>query len=194
MIKTGILLLLLSSNLCTKSEAQKNLPVAGERVEFANVVVADSLSKLLLFHNALNWTSSLKENDEKLILSESDSVAGKISGESSFFVYAQSGILKKISGLITYKLSVEVKDNKYRYQLSDFVFHYYKQDRYYNMVETGKTKPLEELKAAGWQKLWTNHRATVSAKMKASAQQLEIKMAEKPKKITAEKKIKKVEW
>lgn len=191
MIKTGIFLLLLTSGILTKSEAQKASPVP---VEFSNVVVADSLAKLDLFHNAVHWTNSLKANDEKVILTESDSLAGKVSGESSFFVYAQSGILKKVSGLITYKLSVEVKDNKYRYQLSNFVFHYYKQDRNYNMVETGKTKPLEELKATGWQKLWTQHRATVLAKMKASAQQLELKMIEKPKKITAEKKVKKVEW
>lgn len=191
MIKAGIFLLLLTSGIHTKSEAQKALPVP---VEFSNVVVADSLAKLDLFHNAVHWTNSLKANDEKVILTESDSIAGKVLGESSFFVYAQSGILKKVSGLITYKLSVEVKDNKYRYQLSNFVFHYYKQDRNYNMVETGKTKPLEELKATGWQKLWTQHRATVLAKMKASAQQLELKMIEKPKKITAEKKVKKVEW
>ncbi|MBS1506600.1 MAG: DUF4468 domain-containing protein [Bacteroidetes bacterium] len=191
MIKTGIFLLLLTSGILTKSEAQKALPVP---VEFSNVVVADSLAKLDLFHNAVHWTNSLKANDEKVILTESDSIAGKVLGESSFFVYTQSGILKKVSGLITYKLSVEVKDNKYRYQLSNFVFHYYKQDRNYNMVETGKTKPLEELKATGWQKLWTQHRATVLAKMKASAQQLELKMIEKPKKITAEKKVKKVEW
>lgn len=193
MIKTGILLLLLSSGFHTKSEAQKTSP-APAQIEFSNVVVADSLTKITLFHNAVNWISSLKEKEEKVVLTESDSLAGKVSGESSFFVYAQSGILKKVSGLITYKLSVEVKDNKYRYQLNDFVFHYYKQDRNYNMVETGKTKPLEELKATGWQKLWTQHRATVAAKMKINTQQLEIKMIEKPKKITAEKKVKKVEW
>jgi hypothetical protein len=31
-------------------------------------------------------------------------------------------------------------------------------DRTYKMVPTGKTKPLEDLKAPGWQNTWEGHR------------------------------------
>src|SRR4051812_18782001 len=96
--------------------------------DFSNVVVTDSLSTQLLYHNAINWVSNLK--DEKTVLSQSDSIVGKIEGESSYLVYTQqAGILKKLSGRVGYKISIEVKNNKYRYHFSDFVFHYYKQDR-----------------------------------------------------------------
>src|SRR5260221_12748552 len=124
-----------------------------QRVEFMNVVKADSLSKPLLFQNAMKYVASLKNSEEKFDLKLKDSIDGKVYGQIVFFVYSQSGILKKISGTITYQLAIEVKDNKYRYQFSDYVFHYYKQDRYYNMVATGKTKSLEEPNVSGWQKL-----------------------------------------
>ena len=170
-----------------------SLEAETEKVEFSDVVLADSLAKQLLYQNAMKWIGLLKYNEEKFELKLKDSIDGKLYGQSTFFVYSQTGILKKISGTITYQLSIEVKDKKYRYQFSDYVFAYYKQDRYYNMVPTGKTKSLQELNASGWQKLWTSHRSYTMNKMQANIKQLELKMAEDPKKT--EKTIaKKVEW
>jgi hypothetical protein len=166
---------------------------ATEKVAFSDVVVADSLAMDLLYQNAVKWMASLKNCDEKFELKLKDSIDGKLYGQSTFFVYSQSGILKKISGTITYRLSIEVKDRKYRYHFSDYVFHYYKQDRNYNMVPTGKTKSLEELNAAGWQKLWTSHRSFNRSKMLENIKQLELKMAEDPKK-TQKLIARKVEW
>jgi len=163
----------------------------GQPADFSNVVIADSLSKQLLFHNALSWVSAL---NDKTVLSQKDSVLGKVEAESSYLVYnQQAGILKKLSGRISYKILIEVKDNKYRYHFSNFMFHYYKQDRNYNMVETGKTKSLNEPNASGWQKLWDSHRAATQNKMKEYGKQLEIKMVEKPE-TPGEKIAKKVEW
>lgn len=163
------------------------------RVLFSNVVVADSLPRLQLFQNAMKYVASLKSVEEKFELKLKDSLDGKLYGQCTYPVYAQSGILRKLSGTICYQISIEMKDNKYRYHFSDFVFHYYKQDRYYNMVATGKTKSLDESLAAGWQKLWSNHRAFTRSKMESNMKLLEQKMAEDPKKM--EKVVaKKVEW
>jgi len=164
-------------------------------MDFANVVVADSLSKEFLFHNARRWVDRLQASSEKVVLSQNDSILGKIEAESSYLVYTQqAGILKKLSGRVSYKISIEVKDNKYRYHFSDFMFHYYKQDRYYNMVETGKVKSLNEQSASGWQKLWDSHRSTTQNKMKEYSKQLEIKMIEKPEIASEKIAAKKVEW
>jgi len=162
-------------------------------MDFSNVVVADSLSKEFLFRNAQRWVNTIK--DEKIVLSQNDSILGKIEGESSYLVYTQqAGILKKLSGRVSYKISIEVKDKKYRYHFSDFVFHYYKQDRYYNMVETGKVKSLNEQSASGWQKLWDYHRTITQNKLKEYCKQLEIKMVEKPEVPSEKVTAKKVEW
>lgn len=164
------------------------------KVESAHVVVADSLSKSLLFQNAMKYVVSLKNNEERFELKLKDSIDGKLYGQSTFFVYTQqAGILKKISGTITYQLSIEVKDSKYRYQFNDFVFHYYKQDRYYNMVATGKTKPLEDISASGWQKLWNSHRTTCQTKLMANGDLLQKTMKEKPESAKKPKEVK-IEW
>lgn len=164
----------------------------GQLADFSNVVVADSLSKQFLFRNALSWVSTLSD---KTVLAQKDSILGKVEAESSYLVYnQQAGILKKLSGRISYKISIEVKDNKYRYHFSNFLFHYYKQDRNYNMVETGKTKSLNEPTATGWQKLWDSHRATTQKKMKEYSNQLEVKMIEKPETPSEKVTAKKVEW
>src|SRR5690348_5723510 len=133
-MKNFFLIVILGISLNTNCDGQS---ATASIMDFSNVVVADSLSHEFLFHNASRWVNSLK--DEKVVLSQNDSINGKIEGESSYLVYTQqAGILKKLSGRISYKISIEVKDNKYRYHFSDFVFHYYKQDRNYNMVETSK--------------------------------------------------------
>ena len=194
MVKLNFVSLVISIAIQMNSNAQPSaLESEIQKVVFADVVVADSLSRELLFQNALKYVAFLKQADEKFELKLKDSVDGKLYGQSTYFVYAQSGILKKISGTITYQLAIEVKDKKYRYQFNDYVFHYYKQDRYYNMVATGKTKSLEELNASGWQKLWSTHRSYTVEKMQGNIKQLELKMAEDPKKIEKVA-AKKVAW
>ncbi len=162
-------------------------------VEFSDIVVADSLSKELLFQNAQEYVRLLKNDDEKFELQLKDSITGKLCGQSTFFVYSsQSGILKKISGAISYYLSIEVKENKYRYRFNDFSFHYYKQDRYFNIVETGKVKNLGDSQASGWQRLWMRHKSLVYVKMQNQIKNLKIKMLEKHKKD--KEKRAKIEW
>ena len=189
LMKTLFLVAIIGLSLQTNCDGQSSL------MDFSNVVVADSLSKQSLFNNASHWLSGLKNSDEKTTLSQKDSILGKIEGESSYLVYTQqAGMLKKLSGRVSYKIFIEVKDSKYRYHFNDFVFHYYKQDRFYNMVETGKTKSLNDPSASGWQKLWDSHRSTTKNKMKEYCKQLEIKMAEKPETPSEKINAKKVEW
>jgi len=149
------------------------------KISFYEVVKADSAKKNLLYHNALKWIYSLRNPDLQMTVLP-DSVKGRIDAQNEFSVYSQTGVLKQLSGKITYTSSVEVKDNLYRYTFSNFVFHYYKQDRTYKIVETSKTKALEEPKAAGWQKLWTQHRTTIFKKINADIAQLKILIIEVP--------------
>ncbi|MBS1950476.1 MAG: hypothetical protein OJF59_000663 [Cytophagales bacterium] len=194
MIKPSFIFILIFSVTRINVEAQL---VAGssvsQEVKFENVVLADSLTKSQLFKNAMAWIRKLDQNDEHFDLKLKDSIDGKMNGLCSFFVYSQNGILKKISGTVSYDLSIDVKDKKYRYQFNHFLFHYYKQDRYYNMVATGKVKSLQEIKAPGWQRLWTSHRLNTINKMIVNCRQLELQMNVKEKKIS-NKIQKEVEW
>jgi len=74
-------------------------------------------------------------------------------------------------------VQIEMKDGKYRHRCGDFVFHYHKEDRNYKIVSTGKTKPLEEKPAPGWQKTWDAHQAAVRATAMKWAADLKKDMA-----------------
>ncbi len=172
----GIAILLISGGV-----GAQYLPVNGSgKCEIAEVVLAEGFSKTMLYSSDLQWFKTLAGGEDKLSAFQYDSIEGKTTANYEFLVYAQSGILRKIAGAIRYHLSVEVKDGKYRYTFSDFIFDYYKQDRNYHMVKTGKTKPLEEPEAAGWQKLWTQHRKTVFSLVNQQIAALKIKIIETP--------------
>lgn len=164
------------------------------KIYFYEVARADSLTKDLLYHNALKWFYSLRNPDLQMVV-KADSLKGKVDAENELSVYSQTGVLKKLSGKVTYTASVEVKDNLYRYTFSNFIFHYYKQDRTYKIVATGKTKDLEDVKASGWQKLWDQHRNTVFKKITADIAQLKTMIKELPVDPTKEKEKKKeIKW
>lgn len=67
-------------------------------------------------------------------------------GEGYFVVSKPSSLGKHDDGKITYKLRIEIKGEKYRYWLSNFVFTPYYKDRYNNMVpQPGVEIPIENI-------------------------------------------------
>ena len=164
------------------------------KIYFYEVARADSLRKDVLYHNAVRWFYALRNPDLQMVI-KADSLKGKIDAQNELSLYSQTGVLKKLSGKVTYTSSVEVKDNLYRYTFSNFVFHYYKQDRTYKIVATGKTKDLEDTNASGWQKLWDQHRNTVFKKITADIGQLKTMIIEVPVDPKKEKEKKKeIKW
>lgn len=164
------------------------------KCELAEVVLADGFSKGTLFSNGLSWVKGLTKTEGKLTNVVKDSIGGSISGNYEFIVYAQSGILRKTNGAISYHFSLETKDGKYRYSFTQFEYHYYKQDRNYKMVRTGRIKPLEEIDASGWQKLWTDHRRTVFVLVTNQVAELKTKIVEVPNTANNKNPEKKVDW
>jgi hypothetical protein len=123
------------------------------KVSFYQVVKADSLRAGTLYGHAKEW---LRQHG--YALTTADSVAGQLVATHALSMYDQGYLSKKLHGKMRYRLLVEVKNGRYRLQLNDFIFDYYQESRVYRFVPTGKTKPLEEPLAAGWQKLWQSHR------------------------------------
>jgi hypothetical protein len=126
------------------------------RVVFYEVVQTDPLPKEALYANAVKWLAEKLPSwqDE----TNGDTAAYRFTAAYEFPVYAKGYVSKQLHGTITCRLVLQIKDSRYRFYLSDFVFHYYHMDRTYKMVPTGKTKPLEDLKAPGWQNTWEGHR------------------------------------
>jgi len=195
MIKHFIFSITLLTFIASVSIAQV-LPIdTTGKVTYYEIVEAPALKKELLYENALTWVEALKGIEDKVVIETTNVLAGKIVAKNEFPLFSQTGVLKKLSGKVTYQMTIEMKDNLYRYKFTDFVFHYYKQDRTYKIVATGKTKKLEDLKAAGWQKLWNKHRAQTAAKIQTDLTELKIQMATVPVSPTKEaEKKKEIKW
>ena len=69
-----------------------------------------------------------------------------ISGQGKFLSYSGVSVLKHEKGEIAFQLSIEFKDQKYRYWLTGFIFTPYQRDRYGNFVpQQGIDIPLENI-------------------------------------------------
>ena len=195
MIKYLILSITVLTSISTVSTAQVLQMDTLGKVTYYEIVEAPAMRKEALYDNAFSWVQALKGLENKVAIETSDVLAGKIVATNEFPLFSQTGVLKKLSGKITYNMTIEVKDNLYRYKFTDFVFHYYKQDRTYKIVATGKTKKLEDPKASGWQKLWNKHRAQTAAKMQTDLTTLKIQMVAVPVSPAKEtEKKKEVKW
>ncbi len=83
----------------------------------------------------------------KLKQISADEAQGVLLGKGNFMVTKKALVLSAIGGEITYTARVEVKDGKYRYWFTDFVFIPYQRDRYGADVPVpGATIPLEKAK------------------------------------------------
>lgn len=74
--------------------------------------------------------------------------SNQIIADGKFLVYDGTSILRHESGQVAYVLTIESKDQKYRYWLTGFIFTPYQRDRYGNFVpEQGIDIPLEKVSA-----------------------------------------------
>lgn len=162
-------------SFCLPANAQAILPVdENNKISFAAVVETDSLTKEQLHGNLENW---LINGGYTIESNELDAQIRKIVATNDFEVFAKGYVSKKIHGKISYTLTIEIKDYKYCYNFSNFIFHYYKESRNYAMIPTGETKPLEEQKAPAWQTLWEAHKKLTKTTIEQEIVRKRIKMA-----------------
>lgn len=116
-----------------------------------------------------------------------------ITNKGSFYVYQYGAINKAIAGAVEYDISLEVKDGKYRYTITNFIFNEFQRNRYgkYEPVN-GKNTPLEMEVSGMNKKGWEKHRQVVYDKSQELIQNLQSEMiySEESKKT---KKVKKDE-
>jgi hypothetical protein len=84
----------------------------------------------------------------KLKLSSEDKAQGFLVGTGSFLVSKKTFVVGHEDGEITYTMRIEVKDSKYRYWFTDFVYIPYQRNRFsvYEPIP-GITIPMERAKA-----------------------------------------------
>jgi hypothetical protein len=188
MYKVFILFILISAS----AVAQDNLPRdENGKIVFEEIVKVDSMPASSLLSNAKTWIRKIYSQTEKSIRYDSNSVSAK----GLFLVYTKGGISKEIHGAIRYNVRIMVKNNKYQYRFSDFVFEYYKINRNYQYVPTGQEKPLEAEKFTGWEPAWKNHKKETLNRITNLISSLKSEMPRKAKiEQKKENTVKKEEW
>jgi hypothetical protein len=161
------------------------------KITYEEIVKADSIPQAVLYKNAKEWTYRIYTQTEKSIRCDTNSISVK----GHYLVYTRGGVSKEIHGAIRYNLTIEIKGSKYRYKFSDFVFEYYKQNRNYQYLPTGKEKPLEDENFPAWEKAWENHKKETNEKITHIISTLKTDMRKKDK-IGQNKAnmVKKEEW
>lgn len=166
------------------------LPVDGSgKYTFYEVVELKNSDRATLLNNAeLFLEYYVNKKYKKHIVK--DTLAGSISAKSSFPVYKRGSLGKNVDGVIAYSIQIEVKDQKYRYVITDFVFREYERNRYGRFQPvSAKVKRLEQPGSAQWEA----HKRTVKERMDVLVGELKLNML-KESKVQAEKVIVKEEW
>jgi hypothetical protein len=83
----------------------------------------------------------------KITVTSADKAAGVLTAKGSFMVSKKSFISNHEDGEITYTERIEVKDSKYRYWFTNFVYTPYERDRFNSYVPvSGIDIPMENAK------------------------------------------------
>jgi len=97
---------------------------ANNEYEFSEVVEI-GLSKQTLFANALSWAMSFYEDYKSVVQTESESDGRLVIKDYELILYPQ-----KTEERVYYTLTIDCKDNKYRYVFNDIKIKDYTPDKY----------------------------------------------------------------
>ena len=140
---------------------------------FSEVVDLQGMDKEQLFANGEKFMKNVKVLHSKRKFLNVDKDRYQISNRGSFYVYRLGSLKKGIAGAVEYDLILEVKDDKYRYTINNFIFNEYKKNRYgkYEPVK-GKYTPLEMEVSSLNKKEWDKQRIVVYDKTQELVQNL----------------------
>jgi hypothetical protein len=137
-----ILLIAICLLFAGMAHAQKSLLSLDEHNKYIYYQVVDlpKFSADSLDRNAAGFVKAVYPK------AKSKSSKGNVTVSDKFLTY--TSIVKHESGEINYTLTIECKDQKYRYWITDFTFTPYQKDRFGNFVPiAGIAVPLESASA-----------------------------------------------
>ena len=129
------------------------------------VVELHGIDKDKLFLNGEKFIRQVKVLNSKKKYYKTDKENCTIRNRGSFYVYRIGSVKKGIGGAVEYDIDLEIKDGKYRYTITNFIFNEYKRNRYGKYVPIkGKFIPLEREVNSINKKEWKKHKQVVYEK------------------------------
>ncbi len=125
--------------------AQTSLPLDERgKISYVEIVEAPAVSESQLFQNAKEFAGQLSVRDsrKKFLVVDEDSLS--VSSRGSYSVKNMLTIGKRIDGVVSFNVNIQVREGRYRYIINDFIFQEYAKNRYGKFMPVkGKTRPLE---------------------------------------------------
>lgn len=112
----NVVFLLLVTTFCFGQKGKPNLPIDSitNKITYKETIVADSIKSDQLYLNAKKWIAlAFKSAQDVIQYDQNNSIIAK----GNIGVYSK----KQPAGIIKFTLKIDVKDYKYRYELSEFV-------------------------------------------------------------------------
>ena len=118
-MKTLILIFVLLLSVVTTKSQTFPFDSSTHKVDYQEVVHVDSLSKDELFTRSREWFALICR-DSKSVIQMDDRQSGKMIGKGNSKGYYKM-LLVEIPFRVNFTLSITCKDNRYRYEMTDFV-------------------------------------------------------------------------
>ena len=164
----------------------------GKYIYYKVVNAAAGTNANVLYGRCLAWFNATADK-KTLKLTKPDAGNTACAGGGVFTVSKKGSLGKHEDGGVTYKLFVEIKDGKYRYWFTDFVYTPYQRDRYNNYVPVaGLEIPIEKADTKEDKKDVEHYLDECAAFAIRTGKKLEQYMAQQPqaaKKDTVAKKV-----
>ena len=136
----------------------------------------------ILFYEVIETELShaqLMDNAQKLIppsKKTSNNRNGRFEKASSMRLYRKS-LGKSPHGELDFSIMLEIKDNRYRYIIKDFVFYPMKRNRYGKFERVKYKASLLNEKVASPDKLWMQHKNTILTRVDKVIENIKREMA-----------------
>lgn len=147
------------------------------KYEFNEIVELNGIDKDKLFENGQKFMKKVKVLNSKKKFYTEEKEDYMLKNRGSFYVYRLGSVKKGIGGAVEYDLTLEMKDGKYRYTITNFIFNEYQKNRYgkYEPIN-GKYTPLETEVSSLNKKEWDKQRQVVYDKSQELIQNLNSDM------------------
>lgn len=174
------------------------------------VVKAQNKTSLILdengkyiYYEMVNQVGYTKEQFQTnaLIFLKKEKLAIQSKSDTSFiasgkFIVRNSALkVKHPDGETSFDLTIEFKDNKYRYWLTNFNYSTYKFSRYgYYRPDNSLSKPLETMPSKIDESTWKGVISSIETSCKAFAERLKLKMKDSADVSEKRKQVIKKDW
>lgn len=147
-MKNLLLIFLLSIQVAYSQETILGVfPGKDGKIYYSGVVTVDSTSKDELYRRSRQWfANTYKSADDVLQMEDKD--AGQIIGKGYFTAIWKVTFYANQEVDVYHTINIQIKDGKYRYEITDFRVHYYSEPSQYSAAYTVDT-PMEEWRKSG---------------------------------------------